>query len=69
MKTKGQRKRKNLSSLHEDGLKCLRNEVNTNNISVTVADKGGAILLVKPEFLETKVQQKVEDTNVYDRLP
>ena len=67
VKTKGQSK--NLSSLHQNGLKWIKKEIDSNNISVTVADKGGAVLLVKPELLESKVQQKIEDTNLYEKLP
>ena len=50
-------------------MKWIKKEIDSNNISVTVADKGGAVLLVKPELLESKVQQKIEDTNLYEKLP
>ena len=66
-KTKGQKK--NLSTLHEEGIKWLTNKVSNNDIAVVEADKGGAILVVEPQLLETKVLQKVQNEELYEKLP
>ena len=62
-------RKKNLSTLHEEGMKWLKNKINNNEISVVEADKGGAILLVDPHFLETKVMEKVQNEELYEKLP
>lgn len=38
------------------------------NISVVQADKGGAILIVDPELLKTKVLEKLENPQLYEKL-
>ena len=37
-------------------------------ISVVQADKGGAILIVKPELLQEKVMEKLENQELYTKL-
>ena len=37
-------------------------------ISIVEADKGGAILIVYPEFLKRKVQEKLNDKDLYQKL-
>ena len=57
--------KKNLSHLEEIGLKWLREMVKEDKLSICKADKGGATLLVPPEFLIQKVKEKVENPDLY----
>ena len=61
--------RKNLSNLHENGLKWLNAKINNDELAVVEADKGGGILLVEPTLLESKVQEKLLNVQIYDKLP
>ena len=61
-------KRNNLSVLEERGLRWLKNEISNQNISVCKADKGGAILVVHPEMLSKKVEDKVTKASLYEEL-
>ena len=58
----------NLSKLEENGLRWLQNKVSANELSVCQADKGGAILLVSPEFLMRKIEEKVTDDDLYEKM-
>ena len=58
----------NLSKLEEKGLRWLQNKVSANELSVCQADKGGAILLVSPEFLTRKIEEKVTDDDLYEEM-
>ena len=58
----------NLSILEERGQQWLNKEISNKKISVCKADKGGAILLVPPEMLSAKIEEKVKDTSVYEKL-
>lgn len=51
------------------GLRWLRDKISCNEISVCKADKGGAILIVDPNFLVKKVQEKVLNNSLYEQLP
>ena len=59
---------KNLSLLEEKGLNWLKNEAAKNNLCVCKADKGGAILLVPPSVLTQKIEEKVMNTDLYEKL-
>ena len=58
----------NLSKFEESGLLWLQNRVTKNELSVCKADKGGAILLVSPEFLTEKIREKVTNPCLYEEL-
>ena len=61
-------KKKNITKDEEEGLRWLVKETKEKNIAVVKADKGGAILIVKPQLLEKAVLDKLEDPNLYERL-
>ena len=51
--------------MEKDCLKWLQERVNNKEIAICEADKGGCILIVKPEYLVEKVKEKVTDTDLY----
>ena len=51
--------------MEEKGFKWLKRKVSNRELSVCKADKGGAILLVPPEFLKRKIEEKVLDPDCY----
>ena len=58
----------NLSKNEKDGLKWLQDMSSKGKVSVVQADKGGAILIVKPELLRKKVLEKLENPQLYTKL-
>ena len=38
-------------------------------IAIVQADKGGAILVVHPDFLKKTVSEKLQNENLYQKLP
>ena len=62
------RKAQNLTPEEKAGLKWLNNKVDSNQIAVVQADKGGSILLVDPEMLHRRTLQKLEDPQLYHKL-
>ena len=58
----------NLSQAEKRGLSWLRRKVDAEELAICKADKGGAILLVQPNFLSEKVRQKVTDPELYEVL-
>lgn len=58
----------NLSKLEEVGLKWLQKKVKNSELSVCKADKGGSTLLVPPSLLSKKIEEKVYDEDLYDKL-
>ncbi len=60
--------RSNLSKDESDGLKWIKEMTIKGKISVVQADKGGAILIVRPELLRKKVLEKLENPQLYTKL-
>jgi hypothetical protein len=60
--------KKNVTKDEEEGLRWLIEETRESNIAVVKADKGGAILIIDPKILETTVQEKLDNPNVYTKL-
>ena len=58
----------NLSLIEKRGLRWLQKNVLDEQICVCKADKGGAILLVPPEMLTEKIEEKVKNTDIYEEL-
>ena len=56
--------KKNLSKNEQEGLQWLMRETKNGNIAVVKADKGGALLIVKPKLLEDAVMEKLENPNL-----
>ena len=61
-------RKKNLSKDEQEGLQWLMKETKNGNIAVVKADKGGALLIVKPKLLEDAVMEKLENLNLYQKL-
>ena len=51
-----------------DGLQWLKKMSSKGKISVVQADKGGAILVVRPDLLRKKVLEKLENPRLYTKL-
>ena len=66
---KPSKKSGNLSRAEKRGLSWLQKKIEENEVAVCQADKGGAILIVDPDFLVKKVKEKVTDTTSYEELP
>ena len=49
----------------QEGLQWLIRETKNGNIAVVKADKGGALLIVKPQLLEEAVMERLENPNLY----
>ena len=60
--------KKNITKDEHKGLQWLINETQEEHISVVKADKGGAILVVDPKLLESVVQEKLDNQDVYTKL-
>ena len=58
--TSKKRKPMNLSVIERRGLKWLQKNVSDETICICKADKGGAILLVPPEMIAEKIEEKVK---------
>ena len=58
----------NLTKNEVEGLKWLKENSAKGKITVVQADKGGAILIVKPGLLEKKVLEKLENPDLYTKL-
>jgi hypothetical protein len=67
-KSNPQIKKSNLSSDEQHGLKWLKEMSDKSKISIVQADKGGAILIVKPDLLRKKVLEKLENEQLYTKL-
>ena len=61
-------KKMNLTRDEGQGLKWLQTKISEGKIAVTKADKGGATLIVYTELLKRKSLEKLEDTNLYEKL-
>ena len=59
---------KKLSLLEERGWAWLKKMTAEEKISICQADKGGAILLVPPSYLENKVDEKLSDNTLYKEI-
>ena len=68
LNNKKNKKKQNLSKNERDGLKWLQNMSAKNKIAIVQADKGGAILIVRPELLRKKVVEKLENNQLYTKL-
>ena len=68
VQTRKRKKPKNLSVLEEYGLTWLKKMTREDKVSICQADKGGAILLVPPIYLENKIKEKVSDRTCYEEL-
>ena len=66
--TTGKRRIHNLSYFEEKGFKWLKDQVANEKLCVCKADKGGAILLVPPELLSKKIEEKVKNSDLYSEL-
>ena len=62
------KRKKNITKDEEEGLRWLIKATQESRIAVVKADKGGAILIVKPELLEEAVIEKLENPNLYQKL-
>ena len=62
------KRKKNITMDEEIGLKWLLKETKDGRLAVVKADKGGAILIVYPTLLIEKVQEKLNDPSLYDKL-
>ena len=60
--------KKNITKDEHKGLQWLINETQEEHIAVVKADKGGAILIVDPKLLESVVQEKLDNQDVYTKL-
>jgi hypothetical protein len=58
----------NLSNAEQEGLKWLQKKISENNIAIVQADKGGAILVVTPELLRRKTLEKLNNTDLYEKI-
>ena len=58
----------NLSQYEQTGLRWLQDNIDKNKIAIVQADKGGAILIVKPELLRKKTLEKLNNPNIYEKL-
>ena len=58
----------NLSQQEKSGLKWLEKMTSESKLAIVQADKGGAILIVYPELLKRKVQEKLNDEQLYQKL-
>ena len=65
---KGGKVRNNLSQVELNGLDWLKSKTAKGEISITKADKGGAILIVKPNILEEAIKEKLDDVQLYRKL-
>ena len=61
-------RKSNLTKNEKEGLKWLKEMSTKGEISVVQADKGGAILIVKPDLLRKKVMEKLENEHLYKKL-
>ena len=58
----------NLSYLENEGLKWLKTKTQNMEITITQADKGGSILIVPPSLLEKKIDEKVSDNSLFQKM-
>ena len=56
----------NLSGAEKRGLNWLKKKVSNNEIAICQADKGGAIIVIQPQFLTRTVREKVTDLEAYE---
>ena len=68
-KPKTRAKRSNLTKDELNGLQWLENMINLDKLNVVQADKGGAILLINPELLKKKTEEKLQNKDLYTELP
>ena len=69
MKTAGSPpKPTNLSSSEIKGLKWLEQRIKDGTIAITKADKGGATLIIDPDLIKQRTQEKLENQELYDKL-
>ena len=61
-------KKLNLTPEEKRGLKWLQDHVDSHQIAITPADKGGSILIVDPELLRKKTLEKLENPSLYRKL-
>ena len=61
-------RKKNNTKDEEEGLNWLIKETQESRIAVVKADKGGALLIIKPELLRQKVIEKLDDPILYEKL-
>ena len=57
--------KKNITKDEENGLKWLIKKTSAGDIAVVKADKGGALLIVYPDLLRSKVIEKLENEDLY----
>ena len=62
------KRKKNITKDEQNGLQWLMKETQASNIAVVKADKGGAILIVDPNLLETTVQEKLDNQDIYTKI-
>ena len=60
--------KKNVTKDEEEGLRWLVEQTRESKIAVVKADKGGAILIVDPNLLESSVEEKLNNPDVYIKL-
>ena len=54
-----------LNRFEREGLQWLKSAVKSRTIAITLADKGGCILIVKPELIVSSTKAKLMDTKRY----
>ena len=57
-----------LNKFEREGLQWLKRAVRTHKIAITQADKGGSILIVKPELIVSSTYEKLNDIKRYKPL-
>ena len=67
-RTNGHRQ-SNLSKGEMEGVKWLQSQINQDKLAVVQADKGGAIILTTPQLLKKKVLEKLENDDLYEKIP
>ena len=55
----------NMNRYEKEGFKWLTEAVKSGLIAITLADKGGAIIIVKPEVIKNITAEKLSDTQRY----
>ena len=62
------KKKSNISRAEQEGYKWLKKHVDDKKIVICQADKGGAILIVEPTLIEQKVEEKLFDESLYNKI-
>ena len=63
-----QKPKQNLSYLEREGAKWCHRQIKTGNLYISQADKGGAILLLKPHEVHKIITTELQNTNKFKLL-